>query len=112
MHTLDIRVEIFRPAYSPDLAPCDFFLFIIHPFAHPALSIRQLYVKNGMTIFSRPPYSPDLAPCDLFLFPELKAALKRRRPDTIVDIKTSPSKALQDNLKEIFKDYFAGMKIL
>lgn len=50
----------------------------------------------------QPPYPPDLVPFDVFLFP--KSVLKKCCFDTMGDLKTSLSKALQDISKEAFCD--------
>jgi histone-lysine N-methyltransferase SETMAR len=43
--------------------------------SNTALIVREVLVRNSITVMDHPPYSPDLAPCDFFLFPKCKLVL-------------------------------------
>ena len=62
--------------------------------SHTALVLRDKFVKIFTYIVSQSPYSPGLATCDLWLFPKLKRPLRRRRFESIDEIKAESMKAL------------------
>ncbi|UYV66956.1 hypothetical protein LAZ67_4003449 [Cordylochernes scorpioides] len=62
---------------------------------HTAVTVQLYLAKHGIALLPQPPYSPDLAPNDFFLYPKIKKVLKKRRFDSISEIK--------ENLKNISK---------
>lgn len=74
-----------------------------HTAAHSVLLIRDFCIKHNMIVLHQPPYLPDLASADFFLFPKLNSLLKRRRFETIDEIKQKPL----DELQSIPEDAFA-----
>ena len=55
-----------------------------------------------MTVLDHPQYSPHLAPADHFLFPKVKSHLKGRLFDSISDIQTAVTSALNNIIKDDF----------
>ena len=76
-HYLTINTVPHRP-YSPDLAPCDFWLF------------SKLRGCLGINTVPHRPYSPDLAPCDFWLFSKLRGC----RYETIEEMKEGVTKVI------------------
>ena len=78
--------------------------------AHSALRTHEFLAKHSITVLLHPPYSPDLASCDFFLFPMVKRPLKRRRFETISEIKANVTKELKGIKKEACLDCFRKWK--
>ena len=78
--------------------------------AHRALRIHQFLTSQGTTLVPHPPYSPDLAPAYFFLFPRIKRDLKGRRFDTLEDVISALTRALNSILVEEFQRCFKEWK--
>ena len=70
--------------------------WVLHHNNAPAHSflVRNILVKNEVTVVPQPPYSPDLAPADFFLFPKLKSTLKGHHFDAFDEIQKNSTKEL------------------
>ncbi|CAG4987276.1 unnamed protein product [Parnassius apollo] len=63
--------------------------------SHTALILREFFAKNSTNVIPQPQYSSDLASCDFWLFSNLKRPLRRKRFESIEDIKRESLRALK-----------------
>ena len=76
--------------------------------AHTALSVREFFVTQQITVLQHTAYSPDLAPSDFFLFPKIKEILKGRHFDDFDDIRSNTTAALKAIPQNHFQNCFEG----
>ena len=61
---------------------------------HNFILVTDYLTKMGTKTVPHSPYSPDLAPCDFWLSPKLKEKLRRRRYETIEEMKEAVMKII------------------
>ncbi|UYV72858.1 hypothetical protein LAZ67_10001012 [Cordylochernes scorpioides] len=69
---------------------------------HTAVTVQLYLAKHGIALLPQPPYSPELAPNDSFLYPKIEKVLKRRRFDSIPEIKENTKNILKSLKDENF----------
>jgi transposase len=67
-------------------------------------------LENYPNFLPHPPYSPDLARADCFLFPQMKRDLNGGRFDTVEDIITASTRALNSIQVEEFQRCFEQLQ--
>ncbi|UYV60652.1 hypothetical protein LAZ67_1001763 [Cordylochernes scorpioides] len=74
--------------------------------AHTAVTVQLYLAKHGIALLPQLPYSPDLSPNDFFLYPKIKKVFKRRRFDSIPEIKENAKDILKSLKDEDFQRCF------
>ena len=78
--------------------------------ANSSVLIRDFLTQHETSLVPKHPYSPDLGLTDFFLFPKLKSVQKRRRFESVEEIKENSLVQLRSIPEETFQECFQKWK--